>query len=104
MKNRIRLLGLFLTLAIPVTGFYLVPAIPAEPQQVKIPIDGGYELSGAFFLPSASTPTAAVLVLHTRGGMRKADVDYAAALAEAGFVSLAVSYYPRPRYDPNDLH
>ena len=104
MKSRIRLPGFFLALAILVTGFYPALAIPAEPQQVKIPLGGGHELSGAFFVPSASGPAAAVLVLHTRGGMRKADVDYAAALAEAGFVSLAVSYYPSPRYDPNDLH
>ncbi|MBI2540536.1 MAG: dienelactone hydrolase family protein [Deltaproteobacteria bacterium] len=43
-------------------------------------------------------------MLHTRGGMRKADVDYAAALADAGFVSLAVSYYPSPRHDADNLH
>lgn len=104
MENKIRLPELFLALAILVAGFYPTLVIPAERQEVKIPIGGGHELPGTFFVPSASKPTASVLVLHTRGGIIQADVDYAAALAEAGFVSLAVSYYPSPKYDENLLH
>lgn len=104
MKRRFCLPGLSLALTIIAGSLYPTPARSAQPQQVKIPLGGGHELSGTFFVPSVSAPAAAVLVLHTRGGMRKADVDYAAALADAGFVSLAVSYYPSPRHDVTDLH
>lgn len=99
-----RLPGLLLVLATIVCAFFPTAAHSAQPQQVKIPLGGGHELPGTFFVPSVAAPAAAVLVLHTRGGMRQADVDYAAALAEAGFVSLAVSYYPSPRYDATNLH
>ncbi|MBI2991568.1 MAG: dienelactone hydrolase family protein, partial [Deltaproteobacteria bacterium] len=104
MKRRFCLPGLSLALTIIAGSLYPTPARSAEPQQVKIPLGGGHELPGTFFLPSASTPAAAVLVLHTRGGIRQADVNYAAALAEVGFVSLAVDYYPNPRYDADNLH
>lgn len=57
-------------------------------------------MNGTLFIPPA-TPAPAILVLHTRGGLEVEDVSYAENLSKAGFVSLAVSYYPNPKYDQN---
>ncbi len=66
-------------------------AFPAERQDVKVPVEGRV-LNGALFVPAVSTPAPAILVLHTRGGLQQTDVSYAADLAQAGFVSLAVDH------------
>lgn len=108
MKNtgfragRLRLF--FLLLALLAVGAYSPVSFAAERQEVKVPVGEGRELPGVLFIPSAPGPVPAVLVLHTRGGLAQADISYAANLAQAGFVSLAVSYYPNPKYDPRLLH
>jgi carboxymethylenebutenolidase len=92
-------LRLFVCLAILAVVVYPSVSLTAERQEVKVPVGESHELGGVLFVPSAPGPAPAVLVLHTRGGLLQADVSYAEELARAGFVSLAVSYYPNPKYD-----
>jgi carboxymethylenebutenolidase len=66
-------------------------ALRAERQEVEVPVVSR-SISGSLFIPSAPLPAPAILVLPTRGGLDSADISYAADLAEAGFVSLAVNY------------
>lgn len=42
--------------------------------------------------PDGPGPYPAVLVLHTSGGLEKADIDYAQALAKAGYVALVPAF------------
>lgn len=74
----------------------------AERQEVKVPVEGR-SLSGTLFIPSAPLPAPAILVLHTRGGLESDDVSYAAELARAGFVSLAVAYL-NPQWEGRPFH
>lgn len=74
----------------------------AASEEVRIPVGEGRVLDGTLFVPPGSGPAPAVLVLHTRGGLQSADLAYAADLAQAGFVSLAV-HYVNPRWE-GELH
>ena len=79
-------------LAIP-PALVLLPLLAwAEPRPVTVPVGDGRILNGTVYVPAAPGPAPAVLVLHTRGGLEAADLSYAADLARAGFVSLAVHY------------
>ncbi len=75
----------------------------AGSEEVRVPVGEGRVLNGTLFLPSRSGPAPAVLVLHTSGGLQSADLAYAADLAQAGFVSLAV-HYLNPRWEGKFHH
>jgi len=71
--------------------FFPALTFTAERQEVKVPVVSR-SISGVLFIPSAPLPAPAILVLHTRGDLQSADISYAADLAQAEFVSLAVDY------------
>lgn len=75
----------------------------AESHEVRIPVGEGRSLDGTMFVPAGPGLAPAVLVLHTRGGLEAADLSYAAALAQAGFVSLAV-HYLNPQWEGQLQH
>lgn len=62
----------------------------AKESRLQVPVDGR-TLEARLFTPRICEPAPAVLVLHTGGGLQEADLAYASALAEAGFVSLVVA-------------
>jgi len=58
---------------------------------ISFPVEGGV-MSGVMFVP-ARTPAPVVVVLHTKGlAVEPADVKFAEALANEGFVAVAVNY------------
>jgi dienelactone hydrolase len=65
-------------------------------EKVSIPVEGQRAVSGEIWLPSGGGTAPAVLVLHTAGGyVESFDAAFARALAEAGYVALAVNYGSR---------
>jgi len=64
-----------------------------SPEAVTVPVSGGRTLAAQLYRPAGGAPAPAVLVLHTGfGSVETADAQYAADLAAAGFVALAVNY------------
>lgn len=96
--SRIWSYRLFLLFAILTVGLDPTGAFPAGSQEVKVAVGEGRNLTGTLFTPPSPGPAPAVLVLHASGGLQQADLSYASDLADAGFVSLAVRYYPNPQH------
>lgn len=56
-------------------------------------LDGSVKATGFFYRPTGTGPFPAVLVLHTRGGLSQFQRDFAAWLAQNGYVALAPDYF-----------
>lgn len=94
-----------LSVALAVITLCVLPLTSAavEPQEVSIRVSEDRTITGKLFVPPTPGPAPAVLVLHTRGGIEEADYSYAADLAQAGFVSLAVRYL-NPKWAGQQQH
>ncbi|MBI1962654.1 MAG: dienelactone hydrolase family protein [Candidatus Rokubacteria bacterium] len=66
-----------------------------QERSVSIATSGSGSLSGTLYVPALAgevAPAPGILLLHTAGGLKDADRNYARRLAEEGFAALVVSY------------
>lgn len=70
---------------------------------VKVPI-GGQHMDGTMYVPEGNDePYPGLLILHGRGSRKERFIDYAEALAGAGFATLIFSYRGHGESD-GDIH
>ena len=100
-EGKVRSLGWYF--AMLAAWLCLPVSASAASEEVQIQVGQDRVLKGTLFVPPGPGPAPAVLVLHTRGGLQAADLAYAADLAQAGFVSLAV-HYLNPRWEGEVHH
>ena len=75
--------------------FSLIWAMPlssARAGQSDMMVGVSVTMHATLFTPDGPGPYPAVLVLHTSGGLRDADLAYAQALAKAGYVALVPAF------------
>lgn len=76
-------------LLIVLSGFYLATCAA----DTIVSLSGKSELKVDLYMPEGTGPFAAILVLHTSGGVRGPDLDYAKRLMQLGYAALVPYYF-----------
>ena len=71
--------------------FLSSPAAAVDTVQVRVGV--GQKMEATLYRPAGAGPFPAVLVLHTSGGLRPSDHDYAGRLAAEGYVCLVPDFF-----------
>ncbi|MDR3523266.1 MAG: dienelactone hydrolase family protein [Acetobacteraceae bacterium] len=74
------------------TALTLAASLPARAGQSEIMVGTSGRMHATLITPDGPGPYPGVLVLHTSGGLREADLAYARALAKAGYVALVPAF------------
>jgi carboxymethylenebutenolidase len=87
-----------LLLALLVTGISagegaLVPGNVMAADAARIQTGASQKMEATLYKPAGAGPFPAVLVLHTSGGLRPADLAYASRLADEGYVCLVPDFF-----------
>lgn len=77
---------------IPAAAMLLLAAGLARAETTNVTVGVKQNMRAILITPAGNGPFPAILLLHTSGGLKQADIDYGQRLAQAGYVVLVPAF------------